>query len=61
MRKQFNVTVTDSNTQPAGYLLHNAMRTSDGNYRGVIYVDDDADIEWVEEMLEDDDRVVEYI
>ena len=59
-QKQINVTVHDDARDVAGYLLHNAMRTSEGNYRGVIYAEAE-EVEEVEEMLEMDDNVVEYM
>lgn len=58
--ERYHVTVVDDQIEVAGHMLQNAMKTSDGTYRGVIDIEDGEDCEYLEEMLSDDSNVVEW-
>lgn len=58
--KRYHVTVKNDQVEVAGHMLQNAMKTSDGTYRGVFDVEDGEDCEYIEEILGDDDNVIEW-
>jgi hypothetical protein len=57
--KRYNITTTQDTFTFAGNPMQNSMKTSDGNYRGVINVEDDM-IDDFEDFCEESNRVIAY-